>query len=611
MNRRLCAIAISMALLTPAPMFSSPEPRAAAQVQRATPGDSDQTLRAMRDEMDRSREKLRIAELDRPYYIEYRLLDINIQSITSSFGAIISNNSGSNRVMAVEVRVGDYKLDSSNFVADDAFQGFIGNTGTVGIDRDYESLRQDLWLATDQAYKSALDSIARKRAYIRNLARASDIDDFSREQPVVLTNQRQEPEWGGRNWEEEAKAASAVFREYPQLHSARVTYHLVNMTYYLLTSEGTQVRTSRNLSSIEAGIEAQSDDGMRVHNFYTAYGNRPTELPAISVVRGEMDRISKELMALRTAPLAADYAGPVLVEAPAAGALLAQMLGPSVSGARAPLSMLPFFEQMMERMGGRSEWSGRMATRVLPASVSLVDDPGAREFQGKPLIGGYDVDEEGVRAQKVTLVENGMLRKLLMSRRPGSEFQQSNGHGRAAFLNESKPAIANVFVQASEAMDAAAMKKKFMELCKAEGRTSCILVRRMDHPVLGVHRSQDFAEVFAGIGGPSGADRAPLLIYRVNVEDGKEELIRGAWLTGLNLRSLRNIEAVGNDPAVHNFYQDSRLVGTALGAFGTAQGGLPSSIVAPSLLFAEAEVRGARREPHRLPTLAPPPLKTE
>lgn len=582
-----------------------------AQVQRATPGDSDQTLRAMRDEMERSREKLRIAELDRPYYIEYRLLDINVRTVTSSFGAIITSNTAGNRVMSVEVRVGDYKLDSSNFVADDLFQGFIGNTGTVGIDRDYESLRQDLWLATDQAYKSALDSIARKRAYIRNLARASDIDDFSREQPVVLVNARQEPNWTGRNWEEEAKAASAVFREYPQLYSSRVTYHLVNFTYYLLTSEGTQIRVSRNLSSIEAGIEAQSDDGMRVHNFYTAYVNQPSELPQPAAVRGEMERISRELMALRTAPLAADYAGPVLVEAPAAGALLAQMLGPSVSGARAPLSMMPFFEQMMERMGGRSEWSGRMATRVLPGSVSLLDDPTAREFQSQPLIGWYDVDEEGVRGQKVTLVENGMLRRLLMSRRPGSEFQQSNGHGRAAFLNDAKPAIANLFVQASETLGPAEMRKKFLELCKAEGRTSCILVRQMDHPVLGVHRQQDFAEVFAGIGGPGGADRAPLLIYRVNVEDGKEELIRGAWLSGVNLRSLRNVAAVGSDPAVYNFYQDVRIAGTALGAFGTAQGGMPSSIVSPSLLLSEAEVRGARREPQKPPMVPPPPLKSE
>lgn len=585
---------------------------AIAQVQRAQPGESDQTLRAMRDEMERSRERLRLAELERPYFIEYRLLDVDVRSITASFGALVGSTTTRNRLMEVDVRVGDYRLDSSNFVGDDMFRGFIGSTGQVGIDRDYDSLRQDLWLATDQAYKAALDGLARKRGYIRSLAQPPNIDDFSREQPNVLLAPRVEPDWTSRNWEEEARTASAAFRAYPQLFGSRVTYHLVYLTRYLLTSEGTQVRVSRTLAAIEASLDTQADDGMKLHHFYTAYAPRPAGLPEVAVVRRELERVSKELMALRAGKPAQDYVGPVLFEAPAAGALLAQMLGPSVSGARPPLSMMPIFDQLMERMGGRSEWIGRLNTKVLPASVSLVDDPTSREFQGQPLLGSYEVDDEGIPAQRVTLVENGTLRQLLMSRRPGPDFSRSNGHGRAGFLGDARPAMSNLFFQAGETQSAGELRKKFLDLCRAAGREWCLIVRQMDNPSLALQRQDDFSEILAGMAAGAGSgDRVPLLVYRVNVADGTEELVRGARLTGINLRGLRNLAGIGSDATVFQFQQNVApgLGGTALAAFGTAQsGGLPTSVVAPSLLFEEVEVRGARGEPRRPPLVPPPPI---
>jgi len=583
---------------------------AAAQVQQATPGDSDQTLRAMRDELARSKDKLRQGDLDRPYYLEYRLLDLDVRTVIASFGAIVNTSTTRNRFMAVDVRVGDYKVDSSNFVSADAFQGFIGTTGTVGIDRDYESLRQDLWLATDQAYKGALTSLAQKRAYMRNLAQPTNIDDFSREQPVTLVQPLPASDWTARNWEDEARAVSQAFRAYPALYNSRVTYHMVYATFYFVTSEGTQIRTTRTLAAIEAGAETQADDGMRLHNFYSSYKLRPADLPPAATVRGELDRISKELVALRTAPPAPNYTGPVLVEAEAAGGLLAQLLAPSISGARAPLASFQFFDQMVERMGGRSEWTGQLGERVLPVNVSLISDPTLKEFKGQALIGGYDVDDEGVRGERTTLVESGVLHGFVMSRRPGPEFQQSNGHGRAAVLGETKALASNIIFQASETLSAADMKKKFLETCRADGRQWCLVVRQMDNPVLGVLRQQDAGDVFGLLASGIGSgDRLPLLVYKVSVADGKEELVRGAWLTGVNLRTFRKIAAIGSDFTAYNYNQDGRIGGTTLGAFGSAQGGIPSSLVAPSILFEELQVRGARPTGARRPPLVPaPPL---
>jgi len=583
---------------------------ALAQMQ---PGDADQTLRAMRDELERSKTRLRIENQERPFYIEYRLLDVDVRAVTASFGALLSSQTSRNRFMSVDVRVGDYMLDSSKFVSDDGFRGFIGSTGQVGIDRDYPSLRQDLWLATDQAYKEALVRLSRKRGYIQSLARQPDIPDFSRAPggPLVKVEPHAEPEWTSRNWEEEARAVSAEFRKYPALQSSRVLYYLVYTTTYLMNSEGTEMRTSRSLAAIEAAADTLApEDGMALHHFYSRYALRPADLPAAAEVSGELARISRELMALRASPPATDYSGPVLFEAQASAALLAQMLGPSIAGARPSLSMLPMIDQMMERLGGRSEWMGRVNTRVLPAGVTLRDDPTAKEFKGQPLIGGYDVDEEGVKAEAVELVQDGTLKNLLMSRRPGADFNRSNGHGRSVNLSEAQPAMSNLFFQSSAAGESPAdLRKKFLEACKADGRAWCLVVKQMDNLALSAQRQDDFSDALlsAGVG---GADRVPLRVARVYVADGREELIRGSRLAGLNLRVLRKIEGIGNDATVYAFHQNAAqgLAGTALGAFASAQGGLPTTVVAPSLLLDDVEVRGARGEPRRPPLVPPPPI---
>lgn len=581
------------------------------------PKDNDQTLRAMRDEMARAKTRLelKIPGTDtpvRPYYVEYRLLDLDFREISGEFGALLNSNHARSRFMDVEARVGSYKLDSSNFISDDGFRGFIGSTGSVGIDRDYDSLRQDLWIATDQAFKEAVETYSRKQAYLSSLARQSDINDFSKTEPVHQIEPLVMADWSNRDWEKEVRETSGALRAFPQIYEGRVTYYLVFATEYLVTSEGTEIRTNRSFAAIESGMNALADDGMPINDFYATYAVRPVDLPAPDAVRKSLNVTGSELMALRSAPAAQDYTGPVLFEARAAAPLLAQILGPAVNGARPPVSFTPVMEQLLSGLGGKSDWITRIGARVLPASVTVVDDPGAKEFHGTPLLGAYAVDDEGVRAQKITLVENGTLKNELMSRRPGPDFDQSNGHGRAAFLSDARPTMSNVFFTSKETMSPADLKKKFLDSCREQKLAYCLVVREMDNPTISLLHQDDFQALLASYGGGAGTgDRLPLVVYRVYPEDGREEIIRGARVIGLNSRAIRNIAGIGNDDFVYNYMQSqiNGFAGTALGAFGSAQNGLPASIVAPSLLFEEVEVRGARGEPKRLP-LIPAPVMT-
>ncbi len=613
--RKLATLALLTAFAMPLTVARAAGNRAAMLPAAQAPvpaGETDQTLHAMHDEMDRSRTRLALAGVGKPFYFEYRLLDLDVRSVTASFGALVSSSTSRTRFMSVDVRVGDYHLDSSNFISEDGFQGFLGSTGEVGIDRDYNSLRQDLWLATDQAYKAAVTQMALKQSFLRSLTKPPEIDDFSQAQPLVKVDPRIDPDWTSRNWEEEAREASAVLKNFPQLYGNRVSYYLVYATSYRMTSEGTTIRSSRHLAAVEAAMDTQAEDGMSLHNYYSVYTPLPAGLPDAAAVAKALASASTDLMALRSSPLVPDYTGPVLFDAPAAASTLAQVLEPSLSGARPPLSMTRDFDAFLERFGGRSEWSGRVGTRVLPASVTLVDDPTLQESQGQPLLGSYDVDDEGVNAQKVTLVENGILKELLMSRRPGPDSMYSNGHARSALLADPHPLSSNLILQATDALKPDDMRKKFLDSCRSDGHEWCLEIKRMDNPALSAVRQEDFSEFVGELGGGiSNGDRVPLLVYRVYVADGHEELARGGILEGLTLRSLRNILAIGSDPTVLTYMQNSQdgLAGTALGAFGSAQDGIPSTVAAPSLLLDDVEIRGFHGEPSRLPLDSAPPMK--
>src|SRR5712672_861226 len=291
-----CAKSLRIFACTVVVLLGGITPTYAARAAQASQ-DNDQTLRAMRDEMARSKTRLELKipgtqQPVRPYYVEYRLLDLDVREIVAEFGTLLTTTRQRNRFMNVEARVGSYKLDSSNFIGDEGFRGFIGSQGSVGIDRDYDSLRQDLWIATDQAFKQAVETYSRKQSYLSSLARQSNIDDFSKAQPIQQIEPLITPDWGNRNWEQEARQSSAALRLFPDIYESRVTYYLVYATEYLLTS-----------------------DGMPLSHLYASYAPKPADLPNVDAVRKGLNVSASELMALRAAPPAQDYTGPVLFEA--------------------------------------------------------------------------------------------------------------------------------------------------------------------------------------------------------------------------------------------------------------------------------------------------------
>jgi predicted Zn-dependent protease len=526
----------------------------------------DPVLRAMSDELRRSVAELQFKDLDKPYFVQYVVIDQERFRASATFGALTASDTTRVRYAQAQVRVGDYDFDNSEFVAGPGFQGAppSGVTSQTVIDDDYGALRHALWLVTDASYKQAVEQLARKRAFVQNKVRGEQIPDFSKEAAVTVVGERRRQfDVDRKLWERQIREWSAIFRDFPAVAESNVTFEAQITHRYLVNSEGTQTMQPSMLTSIEVDAGAEASDGMRLRHWIPFHAAGFNQLPPATSIAGSVRQVAANLTALRAAPvLEADYSGPVLFTGQASAEMFARVLAPNLSGQRLPLS-----EQQQATI--RSELADRMNRTVLPRFLSVFDDPTARRIGDQELLGHYQVDDQGVPARRVSLVEQGILKNFLMSRRPGKDMLQSNGHGRSGIPGRETAQIGNLFIESSEGKSYEDLKQQLIAICKIENLQYGILIKGL----ISDGRS------------PIGT---PVLTYKVHVADGREELIRGASAQGIPIRSLRQIEAVGNDVFVVNRLSGSSELPT------------PTSIVAPSVLLEEVDLKrptGAQQKP--------------
>jgi TldD protein len=568
----------------------------AAQV--PVPGD-DPVLRAMSDELERSR-ALRVTDLDKPYFIEYSLEDADVWSATASLGGLIRSQRNRARIPQVNVRVGSYEFDNTGHVYSTYGGGARFDAEQWPLDDDYTALRQSFWLATDRAYKNALEAIARKRASLKNVAQPESIPDFAKTDPVQKVLPAKLTAYDERPWIERTVNLSRVFTAYPELFGSAVNMQIFQGIDYYANSEGTRERSLDNLVQIEARLGSQAADGMPVHDAVTVAALDMNGLPGDAELRKLLAQSAENVRALRVAPVGESYSGPVLFDGAASAQLVAQLIGDNLRVPRRPVSdpgrPAPFLP---------SDFETRLGARVLPEWIDVVDDPTQREWQGHRLIGEYGFDLEGVPPQPVVAVEKGILKSFLMTRQPLRNASGSNGHARLAGAYGARgAAISNLFVKAAEAKPAAQLRAQLIELCKQQNKPYGIVIRKLDYPASGSFR--EMQNIFAGAAQGGGGSRPvspPLLAYRL-YPDGREELVRGLRFRGLNSRALRDILAASQETYVFDFVNN----GAPFAMMGAGGFLAPTSVVAPALLFDEIELERSQDELSRPPIVPPPPL---
>jgi TldD protein len=533
-------------------------PAAVAQAQQkssaasAAAVQSDPLLKALREELDRNKSQLKMDNVPAPYYIEYRLSDLDEYSAEAAFGALRQDQRVHGRTLRVVVRVGDYKQDS-----------YYGpGTGIVTFaprDDDSIALRRELWLATDRAYKIANEALASKKAVLSQYTADQPFDDFARAPALESYGPFVKLDFSPAPWKETLEKVTNLYRSDPKIQSlsAYVRFRAVND--YFVNTEGTSTRQGYAVYSLNLSAATQAEDGMELGRSPFYVGATAAELPSQEKLLAETFQMLQTLKDLREAPtVEEDYRGPILFSNDAASDILDGMIGANILGIR---------PKPGDSARTTGEFSSNYKGRVLPTFLSVLDDPTMESFDGKSLIGSYRIDEEGVRVAPLPVIKDGVLVEYLLGRVPIRDFPDSNGHGRAAPGQPPSPNIGVLILQPKESSSPDELKKKLIEMCKQEGKAYGY-----------------YAETLVGYN--------PRLLYRIYVSDGHEELVRGAVFNELDPRTLRsNLVAAGNDPLVSN-----------------REGAVPTTVISPSILFDELEVKRTDSKNAKLPEYPPPTI---
>ena len=511
---------------------------------------SDPVLKAMGDELDRSIAQLKLNDLDKPYFIQYIVYDDEDFTASATFGALSRSSPTHQRLVWSQVRVGGYEFDNTGFAGGRGAASSSGSGAYTTLDDDYGALRHSLWLSTDTAYKSAVETIAQKRAYTQNRTTQDDpIPDFSREKPTITATTKMKMQLDRTKVENQLRELSKIFREFPAIQTSSVSYHARLNHRYIVNSEGSRSLEPQLLIALQANASTQAADGMGISIALPFSARTFEEMPSTQEIGDAIRQMAKDVTALRAAPvLDANYSGPALLVGQAATEMFARVLAPNLTEERGPIG----------GRGGQATGSAlldRMNRPVLPANISVYDDPTITKLGDKPLVGFYKLDDQGIPAQRISLVEAGLLTNLMTSRRPSKDRLQSNGHGRG-FPGRETAQISNLIVKVDkDGKSYADLKQELMKLAKAE---------RLDYGIM-----------IKQLSGNQGAIGTPILLYKVHVADGREELVRGATIGALTVASLRHIQAVGTDSFMSN-----RLVGQQGAETAT-------TIVAPSVILEE------------------------
>jgi TldD protein len=520
----------------------------------ANSASGDVVLRALREEMQRSKANLKLDNVPAPYYIEYRVTEIDQFEASAVFGAVRNQQHNHGRLFRAVVRVGDYKQDSF-------FGTGEGSIDLVPSDDDVFAIRHRIWLATDRAYKAASEALSAKQAALKQLKVDEPVDDFAKASPVEAV----EPlarfsSTDFSSWLHLLEEASAQYRTDKELETFESSLRFTVENRYFLNSEGTIARSGHAHYVVSIAGSTQASDGMLLQMSHADQGNDLKDLPTREKFLKTTARILETLKLLRDAPVVdEEYRGPVLFSNDAAATVVTELVEPNVLGKK---------PQLGENARTTGKWSSSYKSRVLPDFINVFDDPTISTISGQPLFGNYTLDDEGVKAQRVSLIEKGQLVSYLIGRQPIRGFPASNGHGRAAATAAPTPRPGNLVLQSTDPQPDAGLKAKLIDLCRKRDLPYGLYVETM---------------------GPS---LEPRLLYRIWTNDAHEELVRGGVFGDLDIRSLRgDLIAAGTAPAVEDRSEPVWF-----------------SVVSPALLFDELQVKRTQAAKQKLPEYPAPAL---
>jgi TldD protein len=528
-------------------------------------------LSALQAELERSM-KVLSAQDPPTYYLGYTVTDTQRVDVSGSNGALLNSSENRNRWLEVSVRTGSYNLDDTHKVGERQMQG--GSPGeAVPLDDDPEVLRRAVWLETDKEYRAAEEALIKIKTgkEVKVETAEGNAPDFSREQPHTYIGPEVSIAVDRTPWEAKVRAYTKAFRVSAAIINSIVTFSAQAQNVFQVTSEGTQLQYGQIRYRLELFIQGKAPDGMDIDRYYNFDWVDPKETPDDKAVYAAEATLRKELEGLVAAPINDPSVGPALLTGRAAAVFFHEVFGHRAEGHR------------QKDVTEGQTFSKKVGEQILPDFLSITDDTTMKKLGGEDLLGYYQFDDEGVPAQRVTLVDHGVLKNFEMSRSPLVGFPHSNGHGRRQLGAKPVSRQGNLIVQSSKTMTNAQLRAKLIELVKAQGKSFGLLI-------------DDIAGgfTFTGRGQPQAFQVQPLVVYKVFADGRPDELVRGVDIVGTPLAALTKIVATGDTPEVFNGY------------CGAESGSVPVAAASPAILTSELEVQKKESSTDRPPILPPP-----
>ncbi len=555
--------------------------------------DSDLIMRATADELARSMQ-LQMEDLEKPYFIQYAVEDSITYQISAAYGALIRSERDRSRTFYGQARVGSFELDNTNFSGGGGFFGGRSAGGSarasLPLDDDYSAIRQAIWRATDRNYKSAVETLTKKRSYMKDKNIEDRPNDFTKAPVVEQIEDGTKLEFDKGGWQENIKKLSARFKKYQQIQDSKVQLYVGAGNTYIVNSEGTRLRTGDTGVLLVITAETQADDGMKISDSRSYVGDTTKDLPPLEEIIEDIDQMVENLGKLMQAPILDEYSGPVLFDGLAAGQMFRKMLAEGIVGEAEPVGT------QRHAFTGAKSLQKKLKKRILPKSMLVYDDPSMKKHGDELLFGHYRYDDEGVQATKVDIVVAGKLEDMAMSRVPTKKLSGSNGHGRRPpGGSNTQAAIGCLFIEDQNGVTDEKLKQALIEAAEDQDLEYGIRIASIRSAGLTSSRS-DLLAMFMRMqsgGGDNLGD--PVYAYKVYVDDGREELIRGCEFGPLTVSKLKKIIAAGESPMVYNYI--------GLGFTGATP---PSSIITPAVLFEELDLSKIEQEHEKLPILDAP-----
>jgi predicted Zn-dependent protease len=533
-------------------------------------------ISAMRQELDRSFDKLKNSRSAPLYFLSYRVTDTQGVRLKSSYGALTEDSVNRQRILNVEARVGNMQTDSSHklrsYFGGDMGGFFYSGFEQIPLDDDQSAIRTTLWLATDAAYKSAQRKYLEVRADKEVLASETDPSpDFSSVTPVVSIEMPEKPNVPVEQWKKRLNSLSTIYKEYPDITESYVELNFDLNTRYITTSEGTQIQANDTQARVFTSVNVICDDGMMLTLYDTVDALALNDLPDDKVLETRVRKLADSIVALKHATVAEPYVGPAILRNTAAGVFFHEILGHRVEGHR-----------QKDEEEGRT-FAKKINERIMPKFISVYDDPTLPSLGDKVLAGHYKFDDEGVPAQRVTVVKHGVLENFLMGRSPINNFRTSNGHSRSSPGIEPVARQGNFIVESSKEVPFGKLKEMLVQEAKRQGKPYGLIFEELAG---GFTITQAFM--------PQAFQLLPLKVTRVWTDGRPDELLRGVNLVGTPLASLETIMCAANDSDTFN------------GVCGAESGWVPVAARSPSLLVRTIETAKEWKEQDKPPILPPP-----